>query len=267
VRRSSIWFALILIAWVLIPSAAKSEPIKSADATESSRPQVTENSNASHSVQTNANPSVSPTQGQTPNLHDDKGSSDTYVREEANYTLLLVIVGALAVFVAVLGYCATKNAADAARESARAAKLALKANRPYLLIGKIECTVFAARGGDLVSATIHFRNYGKGPALVDTLLLAMDGKIPTGRDYSNCISFTLTSRAIAASGTSKCKIEHLLEHGSTSPLILYGHLTYRDVFREPDPYQTGLLWRYIPFSRLSGDAHFRYGGDEYNFYT
>jgi len=173
---------------------------------------------------------------------------------------------------------AAEGSVEAARQSAKAAALSLKANRPYLLVERVEFSSGPYRDNILVTANITFRNFGKGPALIDKLLVAMDRveSLPDPRDYSNCITNILTSQAVASGEPTSCTIEHALSReemktvraGFGNTLIVYGLLTYWDVFKDPVPYETGFLWKFRPaFSLLKEPDRFAYWGDEYNFYT
>ncbi|MGB8411370.1 MAG: hypothetical protein WCE23_00950 [Candidatus Binatus sp.] len=162
---------LILIASALLLSAASSEPTtpspESASTSESERPQITQKANASQTLQSSGNPSVPPPiQTETPYLGGNKGNADTSAQKEATYTGLLVIVGALAIFVSALNYCASKSAADAARDSAKAAKAAVHQNRPFVLVKEI---AHEDRG---VTIYIVCDNAGTGPADIIEMMLA-----------------------------------------------------------------------------------------------
>jgi len=169
--RSKQLFASILIASALLLSAAGSEPTKpipkSASTSEIERPQITQKINASQTVQSSADPSASlPIQTQAPYLDGDKSNADANAQKEATYTGLLVIVGALAIFVSVLNFCASKSAADAARDSAEAAKALVHQNRPFVLVREI---AHEARGLDIYMTC---DNAGTGPADIIEIMVA-----------------------------------------------------------------------------------------------
>jgi hypothetical protein len=71
-------------------------------------------------------------------LNEHQNDPDASAQKEATYTGFLVIVGVAAIVVSALQYCAARNAAKASECSAEAAKLALKINRPFLILQRAE---------------------------------------------------------------------------------------------------------------------------------
>jgi hypothetical protein len=252
----------VLLVLALLLSAAGNEPIKpspkSTSAPESERPQIAQKPNAGQAVQNTARPSITPPdQTKTPNVSDHQNNADATAQKEATYTGLLVIVGLLAV---ILNYCTTKSAADAAKQSARAAELGLKADRPYLLVEDARIRGFppsmpqsiADLADAVTEAVFTLRNYGKGPALVEEIVLRVKAVVdlPPPKDFTDCRKQSVVVEAVPSGGCLKIKsdfvegfitdIDIAAIKGRTKTLIAYGRVIYRDVFKEP--YETGFFW-------------------------
>jgi hypothetical protein len=160
--------------------------------------------------------------------------------------------------------------AEAARQSAGASKLALKADRPYLLLesAKLNGVEIGAEEtyrslayafGDLrpykdfsPEATFTFRNYGKGPALIDKILAEFSPKVepPEHRDFSECRDLPLRVGAVGADKQMKISIQmrrvteedYAAVQSETKKMLAYGVVIYRDVLGEG--YETGFSWLY-----------------------
>ena len=164
----------------------------------------------------------------------------------------------------------TEKAEETSRKSLEIAALALKADRPYLLIeqaslGGATVTVEESMGsmanqqvGELRPydrfhpwATFKFRNYGKGPALLEEILenLCVVETLLNSRDYTACRKSSPFFDAIGTGEPWKLDIFGSGKHDPSKyegirsgkkQLVVYGLVRYRDVFN--NTYETGFSW-------------------------
>lgn len=172
----------------------------------------------------------------------------------------------------------TRKAANAADKSANAAHSALLSDRPYLLVDNAELErlfpdveyAHALRDSDYKPLQIHFRltNYGKGPAVIDKVLLRLKmvepNAFPPAKDYTDCLPLRVKGpsdwrapnfkKIIAADKPFDCRTDeaegpsgqktHDIVQSGTETVIGYGVIYYRDVAGHP--YETGFCWVYDP---------------------
>lgn len=166
------------------------------------------------------------------------------------------------------------------------AQLGLKADRPYLLVQAASLTGVVDKVGKsnrpatgglfdaLVSmyleqerlkdtpvffpeAVFVFKNFGKGPALIENLIASVDVvyKLPEPRDFSMCLKKEVHPEAIDPGGDLSVKhISTIRVFSMTTwrddianeraKLIVYGLLSYRDVYK--NLYDTGFCWIFTP---------------------
>jgi hypothetical protein len=176
---------------------------------------------------------------------------------------------------------AAKGSAQAAQQSVEVGKLALRADRPYVIVE--ECALMgvpdtgpvpwkpteAAAVGSPISASITLRNFGKGPAIIVDLVgrLATVVDLPQPKDFTGCQPMVVVRSAPAGNLAGVISaIRPDEEAKSLAPwlnsfvfdtqercdavrqerekLIFYGLIRYCDVFEEP--YETAFLWKYTP---------------------
>ncbi len=190
----------------------------------------------------------------------------------------------------------TKDMVEAAKQSADAAQLAATAERPYLLIEKANLDGVVSRSerqtrtgieGALLSnlmtmyanperlndgsrffpnARFTFKNYGKGPALIDDLLVTISvvEALPSPRDFTGCQRIAVHPEAVGTGEPLNVKeifsvgllgdVEekvNAIQRGSKT-LIVYGRLKYRDVSK--NPHETGFCWIFTPPKPLAIDV-------------
>jgi hypothetical protein len=294
-KLSNIWFALILIALALFPSAALNVSASSP----SPRPTPKPNESAalgnqqSHQQVTpiGISDSSQPSQQTGTPKGEQTNGSDTATGLIAAFTIVMALA-TIAIakfnrqFVGV-----THEMTKATAEAAKFTKLAYIANRPYLIPDNFVMLNFTtqARRTDqhgLVFMTVEFviKNVGKGPAIVEKagakLKILPDD--PTNHrgwypnpsddwgDLSDCVALALDSQVIAADGTAKAQVlanlpsddEYLaLRVAFTKHIVVYGSLDYLDAAGEPYSAIFGRIYR--PKDMLN-DAHFTVGPRRYN---
>ena len=190
---------------------------------------------------------------------------------------------------------ATKLAATAAIQSAEVAQLALKADRPFIILlvsdltsydrgpeGILEGAKFQVEdllndsSPSTIGASGKLRNGGKGPAIIESvtgnIIKTKDGVYPEVGDFSDCRDFDdITSTALAAGDVSEyfssCPFELRFTKEDFDPIrrgkekiIFYGRIEYRDIFATT--YYTTFLFVYdLRFER------FEVGPKEHNQHT
>jgi hypothetical protein len=173
---------------------------------------------------------------------------------------------------------AARRSAEAAESAAKASEAALKSDRPYLLIERAD--IFGIqRMDDKTGAPTHeiavlksfsphatftFRNYGKGPALIDesVMRLCPISKMPAPGDFTACKS-TETPRnargdrdAVRAGETwniSSDPFDALISPedyaeilNGTKIIAVWGRVQYKDVFKDSKPYETIFCYQLQP---------------------
>ncbi len=155
-----------------------------------------------------------------------------------------------------------KISAEATQKNAEAAELALKSDRPYLLVetAKLEGAFKDEKSHEIRErsefrprATFNFRNYGKGPALIETVVIGLRPmkEIPAPGDFTDCKEMSHTINAIMAEKRwiiktrlgdflTFSKVDYEAIRNGTIGIIAYGCIQYRDVFK--NPYETAFCW-------------------------
>jgi len=215
----------ILIASALLLSGANQspQPRPSPRPAESARPQIQQQNNDGKREQ--AAPFPTPTQinhvQSTPH-ETPTPDSNTQIQRQlvaiegkiANFTLLLVLVGALQVVAAVFQVRASGKAAASATSSAEAARAALLANRPYLLPNKATLSmngiltdqrIVWATNVWLEGVGVEFVNSGNGPAIVDRVVGQMRlqefaDDYPPSQDFTRCKELRHSNDVVVSDG-------------------------------------------------------------------
>ncbi len=174
------------------------------------------------------------------------------------FTLITTIA---TVYMAIFTYrlvTVTKDMHMATDAANRIAKLALDADRPYLLVEKA-----SLQGFDDIKetdgASFTFKNFGKRPALITRIVLRLDhvqvNHYPPKGDFSKCVEKPSTVYAVGAGEVFQTKTD--ASHGweeslniedirqGKRVLICYGCLYYTDAI-DGAPHETGFLWYYHP---------------------
>jgi hypothetical protein len=159
------------------------------------------------------------------------------------------------------------------RYANQTSRLALKADRPYLILEHAQLTG-VSRGDDPVikepqqnelttpprffpRVVLNFRNYGKGPVIFREGLIRIDAFaiLPPARDFSGCQRMGLQANAVRAGGIwyPLAQFNYEADWTALFPdiaaerkcLIAYGCVRYTDPIGE-DSYETGFCWIFIP---------------------
>ncbi|MFZ0676869.1 hypothetical protein [Candidatus Binatus sp.] len=257
-KRSSTWFALILIASALFLSAANNgtaeSPSQPNQRSQTKTPAQEHDAVASQAPPVSNQPAAVPTAsaGATYIYNQYKQSSpwgDLPTWLEALATILLVIYAAWQTsFV--------DRSTKAAEDAAKAATLALNAERPYLLPVQAEDNLPAL----LQIATVTIKNFGKGPAIISEIVAHFgldDPAFPIPADFSRCVPVTRITRKVISpddSLTFDVETKEDLREAihMTVPsfmvidlrLTLRGIIRYQDVFKQP--HTTTFGFQYIP---------------------
>lgn len=229
-----------------------------------SRPSATANGEITYNYYGKFN--YIPTKSIAPSLGDELAEAAS----ASNIALVLLTVG--------LVYFG-KKAADAARDSAKAAALALNIDRPYLIVDEMDHGE-EEEGIKLPDAIrITLRNCGNGPAIIDKVFARMrptdDANMPIVRDFRECKALIIEHSAIAAGGT-ETYISDISDSAMSIPdevavrsarkhLIVFGRSLYRDGLNRR--YESAFLWVYSPKDQpVEGLKPFMYRGpDPYNY--
>jgi len=163
----------------------------------------------------------------------DYNSGDQIERELVSIERKIALFTALLVVAAGLQFLA-------AAAQVYTARLALRAERPYLLVAKAELKGFDDIPGENTEAQFTFKNFGKGPALIDRVLIRLNhvDRYPAKGDFSECKEKFPPLRAVAAGETllittdSKEGWSGVLDmddiRNARRALICYGCVSYSD---------------------------------------
>ena len=237
--------------------------------------------NASHPT------STSTPKTQTP-IRDNlspKPDEQTRIEEKiAGLTRLLVLAAFLQFGASGLAAWATRKAAQAANDSAKAAKLALQADRPLLIAEAFVGRNINDRADYYLDATLvelKIRNCGKGPAIITEFIgdLRLVDELPLPPDFRECSPMPIKQTVIGAGDAADCFIRYrdgkivlfLPERDaariqeSLVTLAVYGIIRYTDIFE--NSYETGFAMFYLPrrYQLRYGIAFFL-GPKEYNYH-
>ena len=150
-----------------------------------------------------------------------------------------------------------------------AIRAGLRTDRPYLLIEKAE--IFGIRGCDSMGgptsdiaeyksfnpyADFTFRNFGKGPALLNEAIIRLYTlkEIPKVDDFTDCKGVDIAQGAVGAdsrwklttndmrdvSGLFICEPDYEEFKKGTKTIFAWGRVQYKDVFQKP--YRTVFCW-------------------------
>jgi hypothetical protein len=284
----------ILIALALFLSGATNEPIEpgpvSSSIPKSERSQIAQQPKAGKTAENSPVPKIPPLdQTQTPDEDNGQDNSDSGTVREANYTGLLVIVGVLAIVISGLNYCATRSAANAARDSAHAAEFALRSDRPFFSVESPQLLYFEPASKSIyygpIDVTFFFRNCGKGPAIVSKIFARLaivqppaplttlsDDAYPAFGQYYRCRRIDVQEHVIAQDESSmryKIQLENNrsdVENGKIADsifdelckfelwIVLHVVIRYGDI--RQGQWETEWIGRYNPPSADVPDGRF-----------
>lgn len=149
------------------------------------------------------------------------------------------------------------------RDMRKVTELALKTDRPYLLIygGRLRnFDLGETERTELPEALFYMQNFGKGPALIQRVLMVVkpmrEADLPAVGDFSGCNEIRLSGLdAVPAGGkfTFRSEVHDcivLARFGkkvrvNKRRVFVYGCVYYRDVFDAE--YETAYCWEYEPF--------------------
>jgi hypothetical protein len=160
-------------------------------------------------------------------------------RGTKNFTLLLVIVGALQVGASSFAYCAARN-------SVKVAVLALMADRPYLVVDSISPARVLEEIEDApIIPELILKNCGKRPAIIQNIkahltTIPTKDALPAIGDFSACseieIRRTVISPAEEEAYFRPVKMAFRPAQGDDEAfrqrvkfLVIYGQIKYHDV--------------------------------------
>jgi len=160
------------------------------------------------------------------------------------------------------------------RRQANIATLALRTDRPYLILEYAQLTGVLSGDGPVTKETpqleelitpprffprvvLNFRNYGKGPVIFGEGIIRIDAfaTMPAARDFSGCQRMGLQANAVRAGGIWRPLAQFNSEVDWTAlfpdiaagrkSLIAYECVRYTDPIGK-DTYETGFCWIFIP---------------------
>jgi hypothetical protein len=196
--------------------------------------------------------------------------------ETAEFTALLVFVGLLQVGAALLQWCTSRSASRAARDSAEAARLALKANRPFLWVRKVEGendipTTAPDLGAEFADPNIvtltncSVQNLGKGPAFiieVKARLKFTPNPLPLPPTFDDCLVVEVLQPVVTESeptifpirggGVDTQDALKMVDTNAAEKFACYGKIRYRDVFGNTYRATFGFSRQFL--RRSAGDA-------------
>jgi hypothetical protein len=295
-------FLLILIASALFLSAGspspQPRPTPSPRPTESASPQIEQQNKPSennHSIPAAAPTDLNqihsiPSKTPTPDSNEEiQRELITLEGKIAAFTLLLVLVGALQFAAAPAQTCAAKKAGGAAVSSARAAELALRATRPFVLLDKLKMCNFEPRSrltssSILTVADITATNAGNGTAIITKIIARMkltERPFPSRSnppDFTDCQemwAWWIKPNVIATKGNTNFKVRfegnnlpdesyNKLKAHDNIALALYGMITYEDVFEGIYETTFGYLYSWGYSDTGEGSWGFQVVAPEYN---
>ncbi len=287
-KLSSTWFALILIASALPLSGA---PNVSAQNLRPNQSLTQQGNETAQQTQTDTETDSSPARvEQTPppiNSPSGQPSADEVRTDRDQYAGWLGKVGkwlsgisAQAIFnlvtamATVLLAIFTWKLVVVTRDMHTVTKLALKVDRPYLILEHAQLTGVLPGDDPVIKeprqlgeltlpprffprVVLTFRNYGKGPVIFKEGLIRIDtfSTLPAPRDFSGCEPIGLQVNAVRAGGKWHPLAQFNFEADWSAlfpdiaarrkTLIAYGCVRYTDPVGE-STYETGFCWLFIP---------------------
>jgi hypothetical protein len=216
-----------------------------------------------------------PRQSPTPDINENmEGQLVTIEGHISEFTFLLVLVGVLQFLAAFFQWRTARRSEKAAKESAIAASLSLKNDRPFLILERAELTG-VLRGDEPIDqesvqldelkgpprffprVILTFLNYGRGPAILSEGLIQIDAvsELLRPRDFSNCKTMELQANAVSTDKEWSPLAEFNFEADwkmlfpaiadGSKTLIVYGCIRYTDLIGK-DIFETGFCWRFVP---------------------
>jgi hypothetical protein len=184
-------------------------------------------------------------------------------------TWLLVIVGAIAAWIAVRTLedikIQTQNAGIAARAAETSANAIIRSERPWLLISAVRFESVVWETGRVQGAYFIVQNYGKSPAWVVNMggtfeTLNNLGELPSEPVYEHSANEEKRGIVIVPVRGSEDRTENhvfkfphhsLTEHGDFQKVVnekkatwcIYGFVSYRDVFDMENIHETRFCYR------------------------
>jgi hypothetical protein len=283
--RLKLSFALILISSALLLSAEESQKQSPNQPAKSEAEQATKNYETTQKIeppprQSSTLPTLPQVSKPAPDEEGNKGENEKaqnwwvkltwdWMRLNADtiFNGLLVLYSFLLWWVTRRQVTLTEQAEETSRKSLEIAELALKADRPYLLIQKalLDRIMQVGTGVDGAideykhfspRAYFTFRNYGKGPALLEEAVIRLYPlpELQDAGDFTDCkkaqIDYESGREAIGVGEPWEISneiIDSLISEpdykeivAGTKKITVWGQLKYRDVFN--NPYETAFCW-------------------------
>jgi hypothetical protein len=185
----------------------------------------------------------------------------------ADFTGLLVIVGALQFLITGIAIYIAIKSTKAAQQSAIAANRALKITRPYIFVSHAKLTGVDSAVPTDIRVQFRVENLGKGPAIIVEAKGNITHSLPVVDDFSNCTTLnpkvpivkadTLTKKVIHGERPTPIQIDAIQKE--ELKIFCYGIISYKDILG--NPYKTTFLWEY----RFTLQRRYMITGpDEYN---
>jgi hypothetical protein len=291
-KRSSTWFALILIASALFLNVGALKP-RNAEA-QSKNTQLNESTTNSEKdptapIATPSQPRYAATDQANTAGNTDQSKNDPQPPIDAGwwfnfflvvFTGCLVGVGIVQAFLLYYTFQAGKLAAEATNKSVELARIALQSDRPFIAITSLTSDNPYWETQYCFGATVHFQNCGKSPAIITKLCLGyvqMSDKYwwrftirpPIYEWGEEC---SLDQPVISAGAISKFSavmgagswidekdVDALMDH--KLKLTAYGIIKYRDAFG--NAYETAFTWHFRLPKIVPPNGDFYSAGEEY----
>lgn len=248
--------ALILIVSALLLSAESPSPRPTTKPNESATLSNDETKNQVAPIGAPNIPQPAPDTGASGNKSED--GSDTATKVIAFFT----IVAALAT-IAIAKF--SKQLVSVTAEMHQVTKLALKIDRPYLILDHAQLTdvlhpqlnILMPPPRFFPRLVLDFHNYGKGPVIFREALIRIDAlhELPPARDFSGCERMSLRENAVSADKDwhPLAQFNYEADWSALFPdiaaekkrLVAYGCVRYTDPVGE-NTYETGFCWIFIP---------------------
>jgi hypothetical protein len=171
----------------------------------------------------------------------------------------------------------TDEMKKATAQAAKAATLALRTDRPVLVVKFVSPKCKSLDDKSIVSSEVYFQNLGKGPAVIAKALstLRVQRKDPLHLeppDYSQCLRSWIDQSVVSPATTVSVGISNALQLSSKEfehvtamrwTIVAYGLLSYRDPAFEDDEYEIAFQWIYRPPRDGKPDGDFLLGYAEH----
>ena len=274
--------SLTLLVLLNTVNASAESPSQKRPEAQASQPQAS--ANQTQNAETYTTPTVPASKPEDAKQVQTKhpkiaNNSDGYIKTQialvnaterlVNATIGLVVIGAVdVVILAIQIYWLW--------QTAKATTLALRTDRPVLVVKFVNPKCKSAEGKSMVSSEVYLQNLGKSPAVIVKALsgLRVQHKEPLNLeppDYSQCLRSWIDQSVISPGVTVSIGIANSLqltskefEHVTTLrwTIVAYGLLSYRDPAFE-DEYPITFQWIYRPPREGKPDGDFLLGYDEH----